>query len=220
MTAVAAAAASALLFVCAPPSCLAQEEAPAVQPPPAAAKPADAQPQKGQGKARKSMRDLIDPGGEMPSLPPPGPGDPPNYGFMKKALEQCLTDEEKASLKKLAFENPDEFREEMHKRFQSMHQKRQEESRKSSELLKAYREAASPEAKQQALDKIKALVKEQFAQKMELNKKRLDETERNLQEASKRLEDFKRKYEDRKAKADQIVDERVKDLLKDPNLEW
>jgi len=175
-----------------------------------------------QGKGgHKSMRDLLDPNAhDLPPMPPPPPGEEPSYGMMKKLLEQSLSDEDKANLKKMAFENPDEFREEMHKRFQSIHQKRLEDNKKLAELLKACRDASTPEAKQQALDKLRALVKEQFVQKMELNKKRLEETEKNLQEASKRLDEFKRKFEERSSRADQIIDERVKDLLKDPNLDW
>lgn len=153
---------------------------------------------------------------ELPPPPPPGF----DYDFMRRAVEMNLSDEDKTALKRMAFEKPDEFRDEIKKRFHAARQKRVEEFRKTSELQKAYRAATTPEERQKALENIKALVKEQFDQKMEMNKRRLAETEANLKDASKRLEEFKRKYEERKAKAAEIMDERVKDLTKDPGLDW
>ncbi len=172
-----------------------------------------------QGQVNQLNGDVAKGSTELPP-PPPGAGEAFNFDFMRRSVELNLSDDDKNSLKRLAFEKPDEFRDEMKKRFHAARQKRMEEVRKTNELQKAYRDASSPEDKQKALEAIKALVKEQFDQKMELNKKRLAETEANLKDAQSRLEDFKRKYEERKAKASEIMDERVKDLIKDPDLDW
>ena len=231
----------AAAFVCA---VHAQEPAPAVKmqpkagpPPIEQAKPeepkadqADA-PRKGKG-SRELHREILGQLGQLDAMNdsqkgsgvdghrPPPPSEAFNYDFMRKAVELNLSEDDRNSLKRLAFEKPDEFRDEMNKRFQAAHQKRVDEMRKTVDLQKAYRDAATPEAKQQALERIKDFVKEQFNQKMEMNKKRLEESQGNLLEAQRRLEDFKRKYDERKAKADEIVDERVKELVKDPDLDW
>lgn len=143
-----------------------------------------------------------------------------DFGGMKRFLEQNLSEEEKLKLKRLAFDNPDAFREEMKKKFVSFNQHRQEEKKKLSGLQQKYREAATPEARKEAEEQIRAFTKEQFNQKMEMNKRRLDEAERNVEEASKRLDEYRKRFEERKAKANEIIEERVKELVKDPSLDW
>ena len=48
---------------------------------------------------------------------------------------------------------------------------------------------------------------------MELNRKRLEQAEKQLGE-------FKVKLDERNKKADEIIDGRVNDLLKDPGMKW
>ena len=174
-------------------------------------------------KPAASLKDTP-PGELLPPPPPPPPGKndmpAPNYDFMRRAIELNLSDDERMKLKRLAFEKPDEFRDELKNSFQALHQKRMDERKKTADLQKAYREAATPEARKKALEDIKVFVQEQFAKKMEMNKKRLEDTDQSLKDAEKRLDEFKRKYEERKAKAAEIVDERVRDIIRDPNLEW
>ena len=189
---------------------------------------------RGNRELRKEIQDQIvglgdsmrGPDGD--NFPPPPPhgangdaqGQGPNYDFMRRAVEMNLSEDEKNALKRLAFEKPDEFRDEIKKRFQAARQKRMDDFKKTGELQKAYRDAATPDDKAKAFERLKALVAEQFNQKMELNKKHLEETENSLKNAEKRLEDFKLKYEERKAKADEIINDRVKELIKDPDLDW
>jgi hypothetical protein len=183
-------------------------------------------PRKIRGKElRKNIQEGLESlnGGELGDRPPPPRGGepqfPPNFDFMRHAVELNLSDDERAKLKKLAFEKPEEFRSEVGKLFKSLHQKRLDEQRKTLEL-RSYRDAKTQEQKDKALVELKKNVEEQFDKKMEFNRLRLEETERNLQDAQTRLAEFRKKYEERKAKAREIVDERVKELVKDPSLEW
>lgn len=132
----------------------------------------------------------------------------PGMNFLKN-----LSEEEKEKLKKLRKEDPKAFREEIKKKIQEMHGKRQKDKQKINELISKYRKASSPEEKQKYLNEIKQETKKEFERKMK-------ENDRHLEEAQKRLEEFRKKIETRRKKADEIIDRRMKELTTDPDLRW
>lgn len=136
-------------------------------------------------------------------------------GRMNRILQfmNSLSDEERARLEKLRKEDPDAFKAEMQKLKEKAKEQRQQEEAKVRELVKKYREAKTDEEKQKALNEIKAETVKQFNTMMEANKKCIEQTEKSLEE-------FKKRCEEQMKNSDAIIDERVKDLTKDPALKW
>ena len=142
-------------------------------------------------------------------------GTPDNQERMKHVVQllASLPESERARLEQLKKENPEAFRTEVQKLFKERKEKRIQEDAKLQELAAKYREAASDEEKQKILAEIKTETEKEFTAKMEANKK-------FIEQAEKRLEEFKKKCEARREKASEIIDERVKELTKDPALKW
>lgn len=130
-----------------------------------------------------------------------------------RELYATLSEQEKAELKKLQQENPEAFREKLKQKIQALKQKKNEENSKLKSLSKKYQEASLPEEKQQVLKQIREITEKQFDQKMETNRKALENIE-------KRFAELKKKYEEREQKRSEIIESRVLELTKDPSLEW
>ncbi|OGV35205.1 MAG: hypothetical protein A2020_04075 [Lentisphaerae bacterium GWF2_45_14] len=124
-----------------------------------------------------------------------------------------LSDEEKGKLEKLRKENLEAFKQEIQKLMREKREKKMQENAKLQETVRKYREAKTDEEKQQALAELKTETEKEFNSKMEMNRKSIEQTE-------KRLQEFKKKYEERIQKSSAIIDERVKEITKDPSLNW
>ncbi len=132
-------------------------------------------------------------------------------GLFRKFITELST-EDLEKLKKLNKENPEAFREEMRKRLEFKRGEHEEQNGKASALAEKFRKVGDNE-KAKIKSDLRNSVKEEFEKKMELNLKRLEQAEKQLGE-------FKIKLDERKQKADEIIDGRVNDLLKDPGMKW
>lgn len=131
----------------------------------------------------------------------------------RRNFAESLSEEDRAQLKKLYAENPEEFKKELHKRIMNAKNKQDEEDAQIKDLVKKYRDAQSDQQKEDTEKQLKDLVTKQFQKKMDFNGKRIEEAE-------KRLSELKRIYEERQRKSDEIISQRVKDLTKDQTLNW
>jgi hypothetical protein len=136
----------------------------------------------------------------------------PPMDIMQK-MQETMSKEEKKELKKLYRENPEEFRKKMREKFEKILKERREANQKVKELVKKYHSAKDSKEKDKIKDEIKTCIREQFDEKMKINRQRLERSEKHLAELRKKLTE-------RQAKADEIIELRVKDLTKDPSLKW
>jgi len=136
----------------------------------------------------------------------------PHEGMVRQFLSS-LPEEEAKKLRKLFAENPEAFKEAMQKKMAEFREKRENENKQLNEFVKQYREAGSPEAKAAALQKIKENVSNEFNRRMEENKKRIDDFD-------KRINELRNQYKERQAKSSEIIDDRIRELTKDPSLHW
>ena len=130
-----------------------------------------------------------------------------------KEVMGSLSEEEKTEFKKLHEKNPEAFREALNKKMQALKAKKQEDTSKVMDLVKKYNEAQSSGEKNQFQRQIKELCEKQFDERMESNRKSIEHVEQ-------RLTELKKKYQDRVSKKNEIIEQRLKDLTKDPSLEW
>jgi chromosome segregation ATPase len=126
---------------------------------------------------------------------------------------QSISDEEKQRLRKLRHEAPEAFRKEIKKRVDEFRSEQREKTVRIKKLRRQYINADNETEKQKALKAIRRETEKEFKEKMAENKRRLEE-------AGKRLKELKAKYEERKKRADEIIKQRVKDLVRDPALQW
>ncbi len=133
-------------------------------------------------------------------------------GLFRKFISE-LSQEDLEMLKKLNRDNPEAFREELRKRMESKRGEFEEQNGKASELAEKFRKTRGDNEKAKIKNELRDSVKEEFVKKMELNRKRLEQAEKQLGE-------FKVKLDERNKKADEIIDGRVNDLLKDPGMKW
>jgi len=133
-------------------------------------------------------------------------------GLFRKFISE-LSQEDLEKLKKLNKENPEAFKEEMRKRMESKRSEFEGQNSKASELAGKFHSAQNDNEKAKIKDELRNSVKKEFDSKMEMNRKRLEQAEKQLGE-------FKVKLDERKKKADEIIDGRVGDLLKDPGMKW
>lgn len=124
-----------------------------------------------------------------------------------------LSQDDLEKLKKLNKENPEAFREELRKKMESKRSELDGQDNKASELAEKFRNTQGDSEKAKVKNALRDSVKEEFEKKMEINRKRLEQAEKQLAE-------FKIKLNERKKKADEIIDGRVNDLLKDPGMKW
>ncbi|MFA6291307.1 MAG: hypothetical protein WC637_05960 [Victivallales bacterium] len=133
-------------------------------------------------------------------------------GLFKKFITE-LSQEDLEKLKKLNKENPEAFREEMRTRMEFKRGGHEEQNSNASALAEKFRKVQGDNEKAKIKSELRDSVKEEFEKKMEMNFKRLEQAEKQLGE-------FKIKLDERKRKADEIIDGRVNDLLKDPGMKW
>ncbi len=133
-------------------------------------------------------------------------------GLFRKFISE-LSPEDLERLKKLNKENPEAFREEIRKKLESKRSESEGQNKQASELAEKFRKADADKEKVKIKNELRDSVKDEFEKKMEINRKRLEQAEKQLSE-------FKVKLDERKKKADEIIDGRVNDLLKDPGMKW
>jgi len=121
------------------------------------------------------------------------------YKFPEKAKE----------LKKLREEDPEKFRSEVKKLVQQTRKERIEKQKEFKALLKKYRENPSDELKAQIKDKLA----EQFEMRIEIMKKIVAKNSEKKDKMQERLEK-------RIANKDEIIEDRLRELTKDPALRW
>lgn len=124
-----------------------------------------------------------------------------------------LSEEEREKLKNLRKEDPQKFREALREKMKEVHSKKQEQAKKIRDLVSSYKKAESQEEKTEILQRLREETEKEFREKMEINLRRLEESEQKVKK-------FREKYEMRKKMAKEIIDERVKDLTRDQNLKW
>lgn len=131
--------------------------------------------------------------------------------YANKIISQ-LSDSEKKRLRELQKSDVKAFRREIRKiagRYKTEHSKKSKEIRN---LITAFHSAEGDE-KSVLKEKIREFVRAQFNRKMEGNKK-------NYEKAEKRLKELKKRLEVRENNAEIIIQERVRELTKDPALHW
>jgi hypothetical protein len=128
-------------------------------------------------------------------------------------LMSSLSEEDRNELIKLRKEDPRKFRELLQKKAREARQKKQERDKKLKDLVNSYKKAENKEEKSEILQRITEETEKEFKEKMDINLRRLEEAEKKVRE-------FRNKYETRKKKAKEIIDQRVKDLIRDPALKW
>ncbi len=124
-----------------------------------------------------------------------------------------LSQEDLEKLKKLSKDNPEAFREEIRKKMESKRTEFDGQNSKASELAEKFRKAINDTERVKIKGELRDSVKDEFEKKMEINRKRLEQAEKQLGE-------FRLKLDERKQKADEIIDGRVNDLLRDPAMKW
>lgn len=117
--------------------------------------------------------------------------------------------EEYSRLMRLRQENQPQFLQELRK----MSDNRSKEEEKCIELGQLYRETEDPAERKRIEGEMKAAVLKAFDAKIELHQQRLAEME-------ERLTSMRRKLEERKANRDAVCEERVRDLTRNPELQW
>ncbi len=140
--------------------------------------------------------------------------DKENFQFERlKFLISSLSPDDLQKLKELSEKSPEAFREAIERRFADRRLNSNEDEKSVSDAVREFREAKDGEAKENATKKLSAALKKQFDKKMDLNKKRIDLAEQKLNE-------LKKKYQDRMEKTDEIIDDKISELTKDPSLAW
>ena len=124
-----------------------------------------------------------------------------------------LTPEEKKKLRALQQTSPKEFYQEI----KSLAKKYRNENLKKNQVVKdlvaKYRHAENEQDKEKIKAELTDFVRKQFNIKMEANRK-------NYERAHKRLLELKEKLEKREAQADNIINDKVQQLIKNPVLSW
>lgn len=134
--------------------------------------------------------------------------------FQEQILDK-LSEEQQTKLKRLQKENPEAFRKEI-KNIVKRYKSKQVKAAKQKEidnLVSKYRESADNAEKEQLLIQIKEKVSEQFNDKMASNRQ-------NIEKTGKRLDELKNQLKKREDNATLIIEERIKELTKDPSLRW
>lgn len=112
-------------------------------------------------------------------------------------------------LKKLRTEDPEKFREEIKEVREEIKEKIQAERKEFKELVDKYRESQSEDDKAAIREKLA----EQFNKRMEREKGRVEKIEEHLKKLKERVEK-------RSGKMDEIINSKLDDIIKDPDLRW
>jgi hypothetical protein len=151
--------------------------------------------------------------------PTPQKGQPPKSShFMHKSphylgLMDLFTLEEQEKLKELKKSNYQEYRKLVNTRMLEVKKEKSDEDKKVLELRNQYLNSTSMDERAAIKKAITEITKKQFSEKMEY-------TRRHLEYNEKRLKELREKFEVRKKNADLILEQRVNDLLRDPELNW
>jgi len=160
--------------------------------------------EKFQGKGKNDLRL----GGEEDDL---DGGD--SRGERMRNFINLFSPEEMQEHQKIHKENPDKMREEIKKKLSEKRKNWEEQNKKMQELSEKYRNASSETEKEEIKNTMREKLTEQFNKKMEMNSKRLEQAE-------KKLDQLRKKFEERKKKADSIIEEKIRELTRDPDLAW
>lgn len=169
-----------------------------------------------------------EPGNPPPCPPPEEPGrglPPPRNGGPEKGKHNGknpgqktpgdrffshFQEPDRTRLKKLAQENPEAFRKEIHEYFKK-------EREKEFQTLLALRmrclKGADEAERESAAKELRAKLAEQISRNLRMVERRIADNEAQLAEMRKRLDEFKADYERRKTGMDAIVDKALKDFL-------
>ncbi len=131
---------------------------------------------------------------------------------MKQHFMENLSEEEQEKLKNLREEDPAKFKETVKEMVSELRQKKKEERKVFKEQIEKYR-SSTKEEQIVLKEKIREDLKTQFYEK-------LDNLKKSFEENNKKLNEFKEKIETRENNADAIIDEKLDDILRDPNLSW
>jgi len=124
-----------------------------------------------------------------------------------------LTVEDVDRLKAIHDQNPDAFREEMMKRIRERKENLESNYQKTVDLVKKYRQTSDTSEREKIKAELLLLVSSEFEEKMKKNKEKLERNE-------KQLEYFKKMVSEREKNRDQIIRDRVEELIKGPEIVW
>ena len=123
-----------------------------------------------------------------------------------------LTDEEKEKLKTLQKKNQVAFQTELQALAKKYNLRYSPISKKILDLLNQFHQTEDKDLKKELLASLSEVVRKEFNEQMEANRK-------NYEKAAQRLEELKKKMEEREEKAEKIISQRVKQLTKNPPTE-
>jgi len=126
-------------------------------------------------------------------------------------LAEMMSAEEFAELRRLQREDPAAFRRQVHERIRQFRQGRAESHQRLRALQQAYREAVDDAARDSARAALAEAVAADFAEQMEANRHRLEQSRA-------RLAEVERKFGERQAQAEEIIADRIRELLEGPPL--
>ena len=136
---------------------------------------------------------------------------PPKQHPLIAALESNeFSPEERTRLKALAAKDMKAFAKEMRKHFLT---RRKAEAQKILALRKAVLEAKTPEAKQIAMEELRAALAKKTDQRTAFHKKILDETERQIRIMQDRCDKLRKEYENRTRNKAQLIEDELKQIL-------
>ncbi len=154
-----------------------------------------------EGDGRDGLKEQQKPGAGLDSRP-----------LLKKFMGK-MSQEEIEKLKSMHDENPDAFRAEMMNRMKERKDEFESKNSKSMDLSKKYHSTDDETEKARIKEELSSVVASEFDEKMKKNRERFEKAEKQMQE-------FKRKIEEREKNRDQIIQDRMDELLKDPDLKW
>lgn len=133
-----------------------------------------------------------------------------------RQLIDSMPEEQRQKLKQLHQEDPEKFREEMRK--QIMNWKNKYDDKKSNstsirQLRQSYLRTTDTKEKEEIRKKLKKELENEFDLRMEENRKKLEQLE-------KKVEDLRDQFDKRKSHRDEIVEEQLKKITQNPNMNW
>ena len=134
-------------------------------------------------------------------------------GWIFKEIMDKLSEDERKQLMELQKTDPEKFKQVIKEKIQAYKQAREKEEAALNELVKKYKEASTPEQKAELETQIKKILKADLD-------KRIASGEREIEAAQKRIDELRKKIEERKKNADKIVDDKFKEITKDPDKKW
>jgi hypothetical protein len=126
-------------------------------------------------------------------------------------LAETMSPEEFAELRRLQREDPAAFRRKVHEGIRQFRQQRNEDYQRLRTLQQAYHEATDDAARELARAALAQAVTAEFAEQMEGNRQRLEQSRA-------RLAEVERKFSERQANAEQTVANRIRELTEGPIL--